>query len=298
MPRRVSMSLFLGAILAALLASAEPALADADAERGKYLFAAAGCATCHTDKKGKGAPLAGGRKLKTPFGVFFSPNITPDPEYGIGKWSDRDFIRALRQGVAPDGRHYFPVFPYPSYTGITERDILDLKAYLFTRPPAKTANKPHDAAPPFGWRFLVPLWKALYFTPGPFRDDPARSAQWNRGAYLVTALGHCAECHTPRDGLGGPKSGMALAGTTKGPEGGLIPNITPDKETGIGRWSDGDLQEVLKSGMLPDGDFVGDVMGDVVDETTGRLKVADIKAIIHYLRSVAPVFHRIERKKK
>ena len=298
MPRRVSMSLFLGAILAALLASAEPALADADAERGKYLFAAAGCATCHTDKKGKGAPLAGGRKLKTPFGVFFSPNITPDPEVGIGKWSDRDFIRALRQGVAPDGRHYFPVFPYPSYTGITERDILDLKAYLFTRPPAKTANKPHDAAPPFGWRFLVPLWKALYFTPGPFRDDPARSAQWNRGAYLVTALGHCAECHTPRDGLGGPKSGMALAGTTKGPEGGLIPNITPDKETGIGRWSDGDLQEVLKSGMLPDGDFVGDVMGDVVDETTGRLKVADIKAIIHYLRSVAPVFHRIEQKKK
>ena len=298
MPRRVSMSLLLGAILAALLASAEPALADADAERGKYLFAAAGCATCHTDKKGKGAPLAGGRKLKTPFGVFFSPNITPDPEYGIGKWSDRDFIRALRRGVAPDGRHYFPVFPYPSYTGITERDILDLKAYLFTRPPAKTANKPHDAAPPFGWRFLVPLWKALYFTPGPFRGDPARSAQWNRGAYLVTALGHCAECHTPRDGLGGPKAGMALAGTTKGPEGGLIPNITPDKETGIGRWSDGDLQEVLKSGMLPDGDFVGDVMGDVVDETTGRLKVADIKAIIHYLRSVAPVFHRIERKKK
>ena len=200
--------------------------------------------------------------------------------------------------MAPDGRHYFPVFPYPSYTGITDRDLLDIKAYIFTLPKAAAANRPHDVGPPFGWRFLVPLWKAIYFTPGPFRPEKAESDEWNRGAYLVTALGHCAECHTPRDWLGGPKAGMALAGTTKGPEGGLIPNITPDKETGIGRWSDGDLQENLKSGMLPDGDFVGDVMGEVVDETTGRLKVADLKAIILYLRSVAPVFHRIERKKK
>ena len=285
-------------VIAAVVVSGPAPAGEPDPVRGKYLFAAAGCAACHTDKKAKGASLAGGRKLKTPFGIFFSPNITPDPEYGIGKWSDRDFIRALRQGVAPDGRHYFPVFPYPSYTGITDRDLLDLKAYLFTRPPAKTANKPHDTAPPFGWRFLVPLWKSLYFTPGPFRADPGRSRQWNRGAYLVTALGHCSECHTPRDGLGGAKAGMALAGTTKGPEGGLIPNITPDKETGIGRWSDGDLHEILKTGMLPDGDFVGDVMGEVVDETTGRLKIADLKAIILYLRSLPPVFHRIERKKK
>ena len=298
MPRRVSMSLFLGVLLAALLASAEPALADADAERGKYIFHAAGCAACHTDKKGKGAPLAGGRKLKTSFGIFHSPNITPDPENGIGRWSDGDFIRALRQGVAPDGSHYFPVFPYPSYTGITDRDLLDLKAYLFTLPAAKTVNKPHDVSPPFGWRFLVPVWKALYFTPGPFRPDPGRSEEWNRGAYLVTALGHCGECHTPRGALGAPTAGMALAGTTEGPEGGLIPNITPDKETGIGRWPDGDLEELLKSGMLPDGDFVGDAMGDVVDDTTGRLKGTDLKAIILYLRSLPPVFHRIERKKK
>ncbi len=125
-----------------------------DAGRGKYLFDAAGCAACHTDKKGKGAPLAGGRRLKTPFGVFTSPNITPDPQHGIGKWSDEDFIRAMRLGVAPDGRHYFPVFPYPSYTGITDADILDIKAYLFTRPPAATPNEPHDVSPPFGWRFF------------------------------------------------------------------------------------------------------------------------------------------------
>ena len=136
-------------VIAAVVASGPAPAGEPDPVRGKYLFSAAGC---HTDKKGKVASLAGGRKLKTPFGIFFSPNITPDPEYGIGKWSDRDFIRALRQGVAPDGRHYFPVFPYPSYTGITDRDLLDLKAYLFTRPPAKTANKPHDTAPPFGWR--------------------------------------------------------------------------------------------------------------------------------------------------
>ena len=159
-------------------------------------------------------------------------------------------------------------------------------------------NKPHDAAPPFGWRFLLPLWKALYFTPGPFRPDKARSAEWNRGAYLVEALGHCGECHTPRGALGGFKTGMALAGTRKGPEGGVVPNITPDRETGIGRWSDADIKDLFKLGMLPDGDFVGGPMGEVVDKTTSRLTDADIKAVISYLRSLRPVRHLIETGKK
>ena len=279
--------------------SAAPALGGPpDAERGKYLFDAAGCQGCHTDVKGKGRPLAGGRKLKTPFGVFMSPNITADPRHGIGNWSDEDFIRALRLGVAPDGRHYFPVFPYPSYTGMTDRDLLDIKAYLFTRPKAAAANRPHDVGPPFGWRFLVPLWKAIYFTPGPFRPDPARSGEWNRGAYLVTALIHCGECHTPRGFLGGKKAGMALAGTKDGPTGGIIPNITPDKETGIGRWPEADLREILTSGMLPDGDFVGSEMGEVVDGSTSKLTGADLAAVIVYLGSLPPVNHRVRRKKK
>lgn len=283
---------------AALLAP-PPAFAGApDPVRGKYLFAAAGCAACHTDKKGKGRPLAGGRALKTPFGVFYSPNITPDPKHGIGRWSDADFVRALRFGVAPDGSHYFPVFPYPSYTGVADRDLLDIKAYLFTQPAAAVPNKKHDVGAPFGWRFMVPLWKFLYFAPGPYRADPAKGDEWNRGAYLARALGHCGECHTPRDALGGKKKDMEFAGTTAGPEGGIVPNITPDRETGVGRWKDSQIEELLKSGMQPDADFVGGQMGEVVDENTGRLTDADRRALIAYLRSLPPVHHQVRKAKK
>lgn len=266
--------------------------------RGRYVFQAAGCAGCHTDRKGKGALLAGGRKLETPFGVFYSPNITPDPEHGIGRWSDADFIRALRLGVAPDGSHYFPVFPYPAYTRITDRDLRDLKAYIFSLPPVARPNRPHEVDPPFGWRFLVPAWKWLYFTPGPLRADPRRSDQWNRGAYLVEALGHCAECHTPRGPLGGFKAGMALAGNPEGPDGALVPNITPDEETGIGRWSASDVETVLTLGMRPDGDFVESGMDEVVENTTGRLTPADLDAIMAYLKSLPPVHNDVRAKKQ
>ena len=284
-------------VAVALLMMAPPTFAACNVERGKYLFAVAGCAGCHTDKKSKGALLAGGRKLATPFGVFYSPNITPDPGTGIGRWRDADFIRALREGIAPDGSHYFPVFPYPSYTGMTDADLTDIKAYIFTLPAIAKANKPHQVTAPFGWRFLLPIWKALYFSPGPFRPDAAKGQEWNRGAYLVNAVGHCGECHTPRDALGGKKTTMALAGTSQGPEGGLIPNITPDKQTGIGRWPDADLEELLQTGMLPDGDFVGSEMGEVVDQATSRLSGADRKAIMIYLRSLPAVNNKVESKK-
>lgn len=302
-PSPLSATIILAGLFAATLAAmvanvAAVFAAGGDISRGKYLFHAAGCAGCHTDKKNKSAPLAGGRKLKTPFGVFYSPNITPDPDNGIGNWSDADFIRALRLGIAPDGQHYFPVFPYPSYTGITDADLIDIKAYIFTRPPAPTPNKPHDVAAPFGWRFLLPIWKALYFSPGPFRPEPGKSAASNRGRYLLRALGHCGECHTPRDALGGAKDEMAMAGTDNAPGGGIVPNITPDKKTGIGRWSDADLEELFESGMLPDGDFVGSDMGEVVDLTTSRLSKSDIKALIAALRALTPVDNKIEPKKK
>jgi mono/diheme cytochrome c family protein len=242
--------------------------------------------------------LAGGRKLKTPFGIFSSPNITPDPANGIGGWSDSEFIRALRDGISPDGEHYFPVFPYPSYTGITDQDLTDIKAYIFTLPEAATPNKPHEVSAPFGWRFLLPIWKALFFSRGPYRSDPAKSREWNRGAYIINALGHCGECHTPRNALGGIKADMALAGPSQGPEGGIIPNITPDKKTGIGRWSDDDLKELLQSGMLPDSDFVGSEMGEVGDQATSKMSDADINAMIVYLRSLPPIHNAVESKKK
>ncbi len=278
-------------LMAARAVAAEPGAV----ERGRYLLDAAGCAGCHTDRKNKGATLAGGPALKTPFGTFYAPNITPDKDHGIGRWTMDDFDRALRQGVAPDGSHYFPAFPYTSYTRMTGRDVGDLWAYMVTVAPVARAAKPHDLKWPYGWRPLLGLWKALYFTPGSL---PAGAAGVGRGAYLVEVLGHCGECHTPRNAFGGFRSGMALAGTDTGPTGGVIPNITPDRETGIGKWSAGDIESLLELGMLPDGDFVGAGMGEVVDSTTGRLTKADRKAIIEYLGTVPPVDNRVGKPKK
>jgi mono/diheme cytochrome c family protein len=274
-------------VAAALLV--RPAWADqAQLDRGAYIFTAADCAGCHTNIKANGPLLAGGRPLKTPFGTFYSPNITPDPEHGIGRWTDADFIRALREGVAPDGSHLYPVFPYTSFTRMTDQDMLDLKAYIFSLPTVAQANRAHEIDFPFGWRFTLGAWKLLNFTEGAFAPDPAKDAEWNRGAYLVQALGHCGECHTPRDWLGGLDPSRAFAGTTEGPEGGKVPNITPDPETGIGSWSRADILRVLKTGMLPDFDAVGSAMGEVV-QTTSRLTDADRQAIAVYLESLPPL---------
>jgi mono/diheme cytochrome c family protein len=292
---RVTGGLRLAALapVAALLCRAPaPAPAQADQariDRGAYIFAAADCVSCHTDVKGKGPPLAGGRPLATPFGTFYSPNITPDPETGIGRWTDADFIRALRYGVSPGGDHYFPVFPYPSFTGMTDQDILDLKAYIFSLPPVKQANRDHDIDFPYGWRPSIWFWKQLNFTPGAFAPDPAQSPEWNRGAYLVQALGHCGECHTPRGWLGGLDTSVAYSGTTDGPDGEKVPNITPDPDTGIGSWSPADVVRVLRTGQLPNGDFVGSVMGEVVETSTSKLTDADRQAIAAYLASLPPV---------
>jgi mono/diheme cytochrome c family protein len=285
---------FLGPTAMAAQSSSSPE----QVARGKYVFDAAGCAGCHTDTKNKGPFMAGGRALNTPFGVFYSPNITPDRQHGIGGWTEDDFRRALRDGEAPDGSPYFPVFPYSSYTLMNDRDVGDLWAYLRTLPPVARANTPHAANPPFGWRFLVPLWKALYFTPGSYQPDRRQDETWNRGAYVARALGHCGECHTPRDALGGFEPKMEFAGTTQGPEGGSIPNITPDRKTGIGRWSRDDLRTLLTEGMLPDADFVGDSMGEVVDNTTSRLSVPDLEALITYLRSRPPILHQVSKPKQ
>lgn len=289
-------SLLLAIILApvALAAAGPSALAaetpPADAvRRGEYVFNAAGCLGCHTDEKGGGAPLAGGRALETPFGTFFTPNITPDPTHGIGGWTDEQFIAAFREGEGPGGTHLFPAFPYASYTRMTDADLKDLRAYLMTRAPSPRENRPHELDPPFGWRFLLPVWQALYLEPGPVPADPSKPADWNRGRYLVEALGHCGECHTPRDWLGGMDRDRRFAGSAEGPEGDRIPNITPDRETGIGGWSEGDIATFLDIGMTPDGDFAGSGMGEVIRNSTSKLTPEDRRAIAVYLKSVPAV---------
>ena len=289
-PVGVAAFLLSGSVLIAAAPGADAQSADAaQLERGAYLFIAADCMACHTDVKNKGALMAGGRALATPFGTFYSPNITADPETGIGNWTDEEFIRALREGVSPEGDYYFPVFPYPSYTKMTDQDMRDLKAYLFSLAPVKQANREHEVDFPFGWRFTLGPWQWMNFTSGAFAPEAGRTDLWNRGAYLVQALGHCGECHTPRGWLGGTDSDYALSGTPDGPDGEKVPNITPHKETGIGGWARADILRVLTTGMLPDGDFVGSGMGEVVSFSTSKLTPVDREAIVEYLLSLPPI---------
>jgi len=269
----------------ALGAAIGSASAQGDAKRGEYLAKAGGCVGCHTEEKKDAAPFAGGRALKTPFGTFYGPNITPHPQAGIGRWTEADFVRAMREGVRPDGASYFPAFPYPSFTKISDGDLRDLWAYLRTLPQSSRANQVHDLGFPFGWRFLNRIWKWLFFTPGPFSPAPALPQNLNRGAYLVQALGHCSECHTPRNFLGGPKRDRFLAGG-KGPEDKPIPNLTP---TRLKKLSDEEVKEFLTTGVRPDGDLVGEIMGEVVRNTTSQLTPEDLAALIAYLRSLPPL---------
>jgi len=280
-------------LLSARVATAEPA-ADR-VTRGAYIFAIAGCSACHTDFKNKGALLAGGRAIDTPFGTFYGPNITPDPIFGIGRWSDGDFVKALREGLRPDEAHLFPVFPYTSFTLITDSDLLDLKSYIFSLPPVSRPNRPHDVWFPFSWRWLQTFWRWLNFSPGPFVPHPAKSPAWNRGAYLVQALGHCGECHTPRDALGGLESERALSGNSRGPENQNVPNLTSDKATGIGNWSHNQIVMFLRSGLLPNGDTAGSVMGEVVRNSTSKMTDQDRDAVAVYLESLAPVSNPAEK---
>jgi mono/diheme cytochrome c family protein len=266
-----------------MCALALPALAQGDAKRGAYLAKVAGCAGCHTEAKKDAVPYAGGRELKTPFGTFYGPNITPHAGAGIGRWSEADFLRALRSGVRPDGAHYFPAFPYPSFTRIADADARDLWAFMRSLPPDSRASRPHDLSFPFGLRFLVGFWKWLYFSPGPFVADAGRTPALNRGAYLVGALGHCGECHTPRTALGGPRRDRLLAGAAKGPEGKGVANLTPAK---LKKWDDNELREFLLGGITPDGDVAAETMGEVIRNTTSQLTPVDLAAVIAYLRAL------------
>ena len=272
------------ALACALFAMLGHALAQSDAKRGGYIADAAGCKGCHTDITSGGTPYAGGRLLDTPFGKFYGPNITPHERHGIGRWSESDLRRALRAGEGPGGSHYYPSFPYPSFAGISDGDVRDLWAYLRSLPPAARANLPHELRFPYGWRFLVRLWKWLFFSSQPFAPNPQASSQVNRGAYLVNVLGHCGECHTPRNFLGALKKDRWLAGGVH-PEG-KVPNLTPAR---LKKWNDAQLREFLRSGATPEGDAPSDVMYEVIRNTTSRLSGEDLAAVVAYLRSLPPL---------
>lgn len=268
--------------------AAAQSLPAGDAVRGEYVFQMSGCLGCHTAEDG-GVPLAGGRQLATDFGTFVTPNITPDPEFGIGAWSLDDFARALRDGIGPDGTTYYPSFPYDYFTRMSDQDVADLYAYVMAQPASATEPGEHELDFPFDMRFLLTFWRALYFTAGPLPGEPERDAAWVRGRYLVEALGHCGACHTPRSFLGAPDLSLYLAGNGAGPDGDVVPNITPDAATGIGDWTSLDMLLLLRAGILPDGDVVGGAMAEVVRNSTKHLTDDDAAAIAGYLASVPAV---------
>jgi len=243
---------------------------------------------CHTDVKNDGKPLAGGRALATPFGTFYGPNITPDPQNGIGDWTEAQFHRALREGINEHGNYMFPVFPFTSFTGLTDADTSDLWAFLRTQAPVPQKNKRHEITPPFGFRFSLVFWRMLFFDEGPWKPDPAHDEVWNRGSYLANAVAHCGECHTPRNFMGAMKTSRAFSGNPQGPDGQRAPNITPDPEKGLGKWSFEDIETVLKTGQLPYFDTVGSGMAEVV-KGTSQLTDDDRHAIAVYLKSLKPV---------
>jgi mono/diheme cytochrome c family protein len=254
-------------------------------ENGRTMFIAGGCASCHAVSKEERTKLGGGVALRSPFGTFYGPNISPHPSDGIGRWSEADFVTAMSKGTSPDGRHYYPAFPYASYQRMTAADQRDLFAYLKTLPPVAGKVRDHDLAFPFNIRRGLGLWKMLYLDGRPFTPDPSKSPQWNRGAYLVNGPSHCAECHSPRDSSGGIVDAQRFAGGPN-PEGeGWIPNIT---QKGLAKWSDKDIGTLLEAGELPKGDSVGGSMREVV-RNTSQLSPEDRAAMAAYLKTLPPV---------
>jgi len=282
---------FLAAGLAAgVLAVASVESQDTDAvTRGEYAVRAAGGCTCHADPESETFSLAGGRAIATPFGTIYGTNITPDPETGIGRFSDEDFVKAMREGVSPEGSVYYPVFPYTSFTKMTDEDVRDIKAYLFSLDPVRKENKAPEFSFPYSMRSSVRVWRALYFDPKRFEPDPERNDTWNRGAYLAEALAHCGECHTPRTFMGASDDARYYAGSVEGPEGELAPNITPDEKTGIGSWSTADITWFLQTGFEPDGNDAQGLMGELVEHGYQYLEHSDLEAIAGYLETLEPI---------
>src|SRR6476659_5922062 len=268
-------------VAAGALPAYQPNLAN-----GLETFNAGGCSSCHAlPNQPDRQKLGGGLAIPSPFGTFYAPNISPDPNDGIGRWSEADFVTAVMKGTSPNGLHYFPAFPYASYQRAKLEDVRDLFAYLKTLPPLAGKARDHDVPFPFNIRRNVGVWKFLFMDGKPFQRDAAHSPQWNRGAYLVNSFGHCAECHSPRNFLGGIVAAQRFAGGPN-PEGeGWVPNIT---ERGLSDWSAKDIGYFLETGQTPDGDTAGGSMARVI-RNTSQLSLEDRAAMAEYLKSLPPV---------
>ena len=249
--------------------------------RGAYLARAGDCMACHTARGG--VPYAGGRALATPFGTVYAPNITPDAQTGIGTWSADDFWHALHNGIAPGGRLLYPAFPYPDMTKVTRADADALYAYLRSLAPARQPNRPHDLRFPYDRQIVLAGWRLLYFRPGVYAPQPARGADWNRGAYLVEGLGHCAACHSPRNGLGA--TGARLSGGQIPSIGWYAPALDADNEAGLGTWEQAHIVQLLRTGVAPRGAVFGP-MAEVVGQSLQYLTEADAGAMATYLKSL------------
>jgi mono/diheme cytochrome c family protein len=270
----------------------EPADGPDSVERGRYLAAAGNCRHCHTVEGGK--PFAGGLAFSTDFGVIYSTNITPDPNSGIGGWSLEQFVQAMREGISADGTKLYPAFPYPSFTKVTDEDLNDIFVYLKSVTPASDTPPENDMGFPFNQRSLMAVWNALFFDSERYSADDSKSAQWNRGAYLVQGLGHCGSCHTPRNLLGGKQEDRALSGGTyedKVEPGVRRPwsavNLTSAAD-GLAAWSEEDISRYLRTGhSAPAGTF--GPMNEVITESTSQLTGDDIEAMAAYLKSLPPI---------
>lgn len=290
--RRVTAGIFSAALIGAAVfwlvttpKSSPPILIEGltgDADRGAIIFAAAGCASCHAAPEASGADklvLSGGLAFASPFGTFYAPNISSHATEGIGGWSALDLVNAMRYGTSPDGQHYYPAFPYSSYTRVAPPDIVDLHAYMQTLPASDQPSRAHEVGFPFNIRRSLGGWKLLFMASGPVIDTPGLPESVLRGRYLVEGLGHCAECHTPRGLLGNLQLSNWLNGAAHPSGKGRIPALR-----GID-WSEADIAEYLKSGFTPDFDTAGAEMADVV-ENTSKLSDEDRKAIAAYIKAL------------
>lgn len=268
------------------LVMASPALAVdypfAMLQQGKYLVDASDCIACHTQDKSK--PFAGGRGIATPFGTIFSANITPDRDTGIGAWSEDDFYRAMHDGRGPHGERLYPAFPYPYFTKMTREDVNAIRAYLMTLEPISNAPPGNQLIFPLNFRGLVAGWDWLFFTPGEFRPNSQKSAEWNRGAYLVEGPGHCGACHTAKNVFGADKS-KALQGAAI--QDWTAPSLVADERDGLGRWSKDDIAEYLKTGRSRFSGATG-LMAEVVVNSTSKMTDSDLRAVATYLKDLPP----------
>jgi mono/diheme cytochrome c family protein len=254
-------------------------------ERGAYLARAGNCAACHTERGG--APFAGGKGIATPFGTVYAGNLTPDAETGLGSWSAAQFWRAMHHGRSRDGRLLYPAFPYPEYTRVTRADSDALYAFLRSQPAVRQANRPHELRFPYDSQLSLAVWRAMFFRPGEFRPEPARSPEWNRGAYLVQGLGHCQACHAPRNALGATSGRLDLSGGLIPMQNWYAPSLTAPAEAGVHDWSQDEVVQLLRSGVSARGTALGP-MAEVVFGSTRHLSDADLRAMATFLQELPP----------